>query len=101
MHHAPAAQVLHPHRGFEPMSQLQHGLSSYAANVKETTGLFANYLTSTLLELLRIIQIVICGSNCHSQCAWTRYGMLMDIQVVHIARESLSTCTQPGPVSCV
>ena len=54
MHHAPAAQVLHPHRGFEPMSQLQHGLSSYAANVKETTGLFANCLTSTLLELLRI-----------------------------------------------
>ena len=25
--------------------------------------------------------------------------MLMDIQVVHIARERLSTCTQPGPVS--
>ena len=46
MHHAPAAQVLHPHRGFEPMSQLQHGLSSYAANVKGTTGLFANCLTS-------------------------------------------------------
>ena len=45
MHHAPGAQVLHPHRGFEPMSQLQHGLSSYAANVKETTGLFTSYFT--------------------------------------------------------
>ena len=65
---------------FRPMSQLQHGLSSSAANVEDTTGLPTS--CSAPNRLLRIlILIVICDFYCRklaTQYAWTRYYMLMD-----------------------
>ena len=98
MHHAPAAQVLHPHRCFEPMSKLQHGLSSSAANVKETTGLLTGCFTLTRASpddthfYMRLLL-----PKAHN--AWTRYCMLMDTQFVNTASERLPPCNQPGPLS--